>query len=94
MSRSSWKGLYINSFIGSNKFLQKSKKVVWTRNSVIPESLVNQIVHVHNGKTFVKVFISREKVGFKLGEFAPTRKYTQKYDKNKKKTQKQKKTKK
>ena len=28
---------------------------------------------VHNGKSFVKVFVTEEMVGHKLGEFSPTR---------------------
>jgi len=28
---------------------------------------------VHNGKAFVKVYVSEEMVGHKLGEFSPTR---------------------
>jgi len=54
---------------------------------------VNHIVYVYNGKSFVKVYISRNKVGFKMGEFAPTRKYTQKYEKLKHNIQKRKKNK-
>jgi small subunit ribosomal protein S19 len=30
---------------------------------------------VHNGKKFVKVFVTEEMVGHKLGEFSPTRSY-------------------
>jgi small subunit ribosomal protein S19 len=29
--------------------------------------------NVHNGRVFVPVFISENHVGYKLGEFAPTR---------------------
>jgi small subunit ribosomal protein S19 len=93
MSRSIWKGLYVNHFVGSKKILKRKKKIVWARNSIIPESLVNHIVYVYNGKSFVKVYISRNKVGFKMGEFAPTRKYTQKYEKLKHNIQKRKKNK-
>jgi small subunit ribosomal protein S19 len=28
---------------------------------------------VHNGKAFLKVFVTEDMVGHKLGEFAPTR---------------------
>jgi len=28
---------------------------------------------VHNGRTFIRVFVTEDMVGHKLGEFAPTR---------------------
>jgi len=31
---------------------------------------------VHNGKNFIKVYVVEDMVGHKLGEFAPTRKFT------------------
>jgi small subunit ribosomal protein S19 len=34
---------------------------------------VGQTIAVHNGKTFIPVFVSENMVGHKLGEFAPTR---------------------
>jgi small subunit ribosomal protein S19 len=30
---------------------------------------------VHNGKTFMKVYVVEDMVGHKLGEFAPTRRF-------------------
>jgi len=44
------------------------------RDMPILPSMVDQEVHVHNGKEFVKVHISTEMIGHKLGEFALTRK--------------------
>lgn len=83
MSRSIWKGFYVNRYIGSEKFFKRRKKTIWARNSIVPSTLVGKTVYIHTGKTFVKVLITREKVGFKFGEFAPTRKFTQKYEKRK-----------
>jgi ribosomal protein S19 len=37
---------------------------------------------VHNGKEFKKIFITREKIGFKFGEFSFTKKYTKKIKKS------------
>ena len=45
----------------------------WSRRSTISPEFVNQSFLVHNGKTFVKVFVTEDMVGHKLGEFAPTR---------------------
>jgi small subunit ribosomal protein S19 len=41
---------------------------------VIPDR-VGETIAVHNGKTFVPVFVTENMVGHKLGEFAPTRTY-------------------
>lgn len=45
----------------------------WSRSSTIYPSFVGHTFLVHNGKHHIKVFISEEMVGHKLGEFAPTR---------------------
>lgn len=45
----------------------------WARRSQIPPEFVGHTFLVHQGKTFVNVFISESMVGHKLGEFAPTR---------------------
>jgi len=51
------------------------RKVVRTYSratTIIPE-FVGHTIAVHNGKTFVPVYITQDMVGHKLGEFAPTR---------------------
>ena len=45
----------------------------WSRNSMITPDFVGHNFAVHNGKTFVPVFVSENMVGHKLGEFSPTR---------------------
>ena len=45
----------------------------WSRRSTILPDFVNLSFLVHNGKTFIKVFVTEDMVGHKLGEFAPTR---------------------
>ncbi|MDW8237472.1 MAG: 30S ribosomal protein S19 [Aquificaceae bacterium] len=51
------------------------RKVIktYSRNSTIIPEFVGHTIAVHNGKTFVPVYITSEMVGHKLGEFAPTR---------------------
>ena len=44
------------------------------RDIVIVPQMVGKTLYVHNGKEFVKVQISFEMLGHRLGEFAPTRK--------------------
>ena len=66
MTRSLWKGLFlVDSFLKGSK---KNHSKIWSRKSVIPSFLIGQTVLVHNGK-FKKLLITREKVGFKFGEF-------------------------
>ena len=73
MSRSSWKGNFLKKHI-----LKKKSIKVWSRNSSIPFHMLEQIVSVYNGKEFKKIYISREKIGYKFGAFSFTRKFTKK----------------
>jgi small subunit ribosomal protein S19 len=80
MPRSIKKGPYI-----FHKLLEKveamkesNKKTViktWSRASMIIPTMVGLTIAVHNGKTFVPVYVTENMVGHKLGEFAPTRNY-------------------
>ena len=45
----------------------------WARRCTIIPEFVGHTFMVHNGKQHIKVFVSEEMVGHKLGEFAPTR---------------------
>lgn len=55
-----------------------SKQVVrtWSRRSMITPEMVGLTFHVHNGKLFMPVYVTENMVGHRLGEFAPTRKFT------------------
>ena len=48
----------------------------WSRRSMITPEFVGLTFHVHNGKLFMPVFVTENMVGHRLGEFAPTRKFT------------------
>ena len=74
MSRSKWKGPFINKSLLKKKFKVK----VWSRSSTIPYYLIGFSVFVYSGKEFKKIFITREKIGFKFGEFVSTRKLKKK----------------
>ena len=52
-----------------------SKKVIktWSRRSTILPEMVGMTFAVHNGKSFVTVFVTDNMVGHKLGEFSLTR---------------------
>ena len=45
----------------------------WSRRSMITPDFVGLNFSVHNGKSFVAVYVTENMVGHKLGEFAPTR---------------------
>lgn len=49
----------------------------WSRKSMITPDFVGLNFAVHNGKTFVPVYVTENMVGHKLGEFAPTRIFRQ-----------------
>ena len=45
----------------------------WARRCTIPPEFVGHTFLVHNGKLHLKVFVTEDMVGHKLGEFSPTR---------------------
>jgi small subunit ribosomal protein S19 len=45
----------------------------WARSCTIVPEFVGYTFMVHNGRIHMKVFVTEEMVGHKLGEFAPTR---------------------
>jgi small subunit ribosomal protein S19 len=45
----------------------------WSRDCTILPDFVGVTFMVHNGKQFIKVFVTEDMVGHKLGEFSPTR---------------------
>ena len=47
----------------------------WSRRSMILPDMLGLTIAVHNGKQHMPVFITEDMVGYKLGEFAPTRTY-------------------
>jgi small subunit ribosomal protein S19 len=45
----------------------------WARSCTIIPEFVGHTFMVHNGKNHLKVFVTEDMVGHKLGEFSPTR---------------------
>jgi small subunit ribosomal protein S19 len=45
----------------------------WSRRSLILPDMIGLTINVHNGRQFIPVFVTENHVGYKLGEFAPTR---------------------
>ena len=79
MARSLKKGPYVfHKLLDKVQKLMINKKSViktWSRSSMIIPAMVGLTIAVHNGKTFVPVFVTENMVGHKLGEFSPTRSY-------------------
>lgn len=80
MTRSLKKGPYVDQRL-IKKILDKKpgdRSVVktWSRASVISPEMVGFTFGVHNGKNFIPVLVTEEMVGYRLGEFSPTRKFT------------------
>ena len=80
MARSLKKGPFVDEKLLKKveKMNESGKKQViktWSRRSMITPELVGHTLAVHNGNKFIPVFITEEMVGYKLGEFAPTRTY-------------------
>jgi small subunit ribosomal protein S19 len=78
MSRSQKKGAFVDSHLlkkvkEGEKGSKKQAIKTWSRRSMISPEFVGQTIAVHNGKTFIPVFVSENMVGHKLGEFALTR---------------------
>lgn len=78
MARSLKKGPYVFHKLMDKVSAAKesNKKVViktWSRASMIVPIMVGETIAVHNGKTFVPVYVTENMVGHKLGEFSPTR---------------------
>lgn len=73
MSKSKWKQPFLKISLIKDIFLKKTKRV-FSKASTIPSLLLYQTVQVYNGKTFKSINITREKIGFKFGEFVNTRK--------------------
>ncbi|MGM0608011.1 MAG: 30S ribosomal protein S19 [Candidatus Muiribacteriota bacterium] len=78
MSRSTKKGPFIDEHVFKkvNQMNKEGKKRViktWSRRSTILPEMVGHTIAVHNGKKHVPIYISENMVGYKLGEFVPTR---------------------
>lgn len=78
MGRSTKKGPYVDPklFAKVVKNMQPGGGqpiTTWARRCTIVPEFVGATFMVHNGKQHVKVLVTEDMVGHKLGEFAPTR---------------------
>jgi len=78
MGRSSKKGPFVDPKLfrkvqRSAETGDKEPIKTWARACTIVPEFVGLTFMVHNGKAHLKVFVTEEMVGHRLGEFAPTR---------------------
>ncbi|MBI5778329.1 MAG: 30S ribosomal protein S19 [Planctomycetes bacterium] len=78
MSRSVKKGPFVDEKLLKKVNKQKENRghdpiKTWSRRSTVVPEFVSHTFMVHNGNKFIKVFVTEDMVGHKLGEFAPTR---------------------
>ena len=82
MARSVKKGPFVDDHL--MKWVERAKNgshkgpiKTWSRRSTVTPEMIGVTFAVHNGRKFLPVFVSENMVGHKLGEFAPTRTFTQ-----------------
>jgi small subunit ribosomal protein S19 len=80
MGRSVKKGPYIDAKVVKKVDRQKQESdrspiKTWARACTIPPDFVGHTFMVHNGRQHLKVHVSEEMVGHKLGEFSITRQF-------------------
>ena len=78
MSRSTKKGPFVDDRLYGKVRKQQERGgaepiKTWARACTIVPEFVGMTFMVHNGKQHMKVFVTEDMVGHKLGEFSPTR---------------------
>lgn len=73
MSRSKWKGPYINVKDINNVKKHQQNILEASRSSEIIPSFLGLTFNIHNGKNFAEIAVTNDMVGHKFGEFSFTR---------------------
>jgi len=75
MSRSLKKGPHVDPRLLAKIEKQGTREPIktWSRDCTIVPEFINATFLVHNGRQFMKLYVTEDMVGHKLGEFAPTR---------------------
>ncbi len=78
MARSLKKGPFVDDHLMKKVIKAKESKdnkpiKTWSRRSTVTPDMIGLTFNVHNGRNFIPVYITENHVGYKLGEFAPTR---------------------
>jgi len=78
MARSVKKGPFVDAHLMKKVITAKETKnnkpiKTWSRRSMILPEMVGLTFNVHNGRQFVPVYVTENHIGYKFGEFSPTR---------------------
>jgi small subunit ribosomal protein S19 len=78
MPRSIKKGPYVGETLMKkfNRMVESGSKQpikTWSRRSTIIPEFVGYTISIHDGRKHIPLFITENMVGYKLGEFIPTR---------------------
>ncbi len=78
MARSLHKGPFVDDHLikkveSMSRGGEKRMIRTWSRRTTIIPDFVGHTFAVHNGKKFIPVYVTENMVGFKLGDFSPTR---------------------
>ncbi len=77
MGRSLKKGPYVDERLLAKVERQGAKGrealKTWSRDCTIVPEFIGHTFLIHNGKQFIKLFVTEDMVGHKLGEFSLTR---------------------
>lgn len=78
MARSVKKGPFVDDHLMKKVIVAKetnnNKPIkTWSRRSMVLPEMVGLTFNVHNGRQFVPVYVTENHIGYKFGEFAPTR---------------------
>lgn len=68
--------LFTQNYLNLNKKTKRQKLIIrstYCRNSVLLPFLLGKTFNVHNGRIFLKVHVSENIIGHKLGEFSQSR---------------------
>ncbi|MGL4422129.1 MAG: 30S ribosomal protein S19 [Gemmataceae bacterium] len=75
MSRSLKKGPYVDLRLLAKAEKNQGKEPLktWSRDCTVVPEFIGTTFLVHNGKAFLKVYVTEDMIGHKLGEFSLTR---------------------
>lgn len=78
MARSVKKGPFVDDHLMKKVIKAKESNdnkpiKTWSRRSMILPDMIGLTFSVHNGRQFIPVYVTENHIGYKLGEFAPTR---------------------
>ncbi len=80
MSRSVWKGPFVDAYVlkkaeAARESGRKEVIKIWSRRSTILPQFVGLTFGVYNGQKHIPVLVTEEMIGQKFGEYSPTRTY-------------------